>query len=103
MAPAARMTILTPVCSHELNGRSIVFPAEDRIEIRILGDDDGAQAAVFDGGAAYSLKVGDILLAAPSPVETVMVKLKEISFVDNLRSRMAGRSFSQRDDSQEAV
>ncbi len=89
--PSAQMTILTPICPHDLNGRSIVLAAEDTIGIEILGHDNEGQAVVFDGGAAVKLKVGDRLLVERSRVETVMVKLHEVSFVDNLRSKMAGR------------
>lgn len=89
--PSARLMILTPICPHDLNGRSIVLAAEDTIEIEIMGHDNEGQAVVFDGGAAVKLKVGDRLLVERSRVETVMVKLHEVSFVDNLRSKMAGR------------
>ena len=87
--PSARMTILTPICPHELNSRSIVLAAEDIIEIEILGNDDSGQLAVFDGWEAVNLKVADRLRVERSPVETVMVKLHEVSFVDNLRSKLA--------------
>ncbi len=90
VAPSARMMILTPICPHDLNGRSIVLPAEDSVEIRIMGKDDEGQAVVFDGGTAAALKVGDVLTARRSETETVMIKLREVSFVDNLRSKMAG-------------
>ncbi len=90
VAPSAQMMILTPICPHDLNGRSIVLPAEDSVEIRIMGKDDEGQAVVFDGGTAAALKVGDVLTARRSETETVMIKLREVSFVDNLRSKMAG-------------
>ncbi len=90
VAPSASMMILTPICPHELNGRSIVLPAEDRVELEIMGGDDEGQAVVFDGGAAIPLRVGDILRAERSAVETVMVRLRADSFVENLRSKMAG-------------
>ena len=89
--PSAQMMILTPICPHDLNSRSIVLAAEDTIEVDIMGHDDEGQAVVFDGGAAVWLKVGDRLSVERSGVETVMVKLHEVSFVDNLRSKMAGR------------
>lgn len=88
--PSAQMTIVTPICPHDLNSRSIVLAAEDAIEIEILGYDDEGQAVVFDGGAAVRLKVGDRLCVERSRVETIMIKLREVSFVDNLRSKMAG-------------
>ena len=88
--PNARMVILTPICPHALNGRSIVLSAEDRIEIEALGNDDLGQVAVFDGDTTISMMVGDRILIERSQVETILVKLKNISFLDNLRSKLAG-------------
>lgn len=88
--PNARMVILTPICPHALNGRSIVLSAEDRIEIEALGNDDLGQVAVFDGDTTIRMMVGDRILIERSQVETILVKLKNISFLDNLRSKLAG-------------
>lgn len=88
--PNARMVILTPICPHDLNGRSIVLSAQDVVEIEVLGNDDAGQAAVFDGDQAVCMKVGDRIRIERSEVETVLVKLKNISFLDNLRSKLAG-------------
>lgn len=88
--PTARMTILTPICSHALNGRSIVLSSEDLIEIEVLGSEDEGQAAVFDGDTFVHLNVGDRLRIERSETETVLVKLRAGSFLDNLRSKLAG-------------
>ena len=88
--PNARMVILTPICPQALNGRSIVLSAEDRIEIEALGNDDLGQVAVFDGDTTIRMMVGDRILIERSQVETILVKLKNISFLDNLRSKLAG-------------
>ena len=89
VAPGASMTILTPICPHALNGRSIVLPAEDRIEIEAMGNDDSGQVAVFDGDITFSMRVGDRIRIERSDVETILVKLKNISFLDNLRNKLA--------------
>lgn len=88
--PTASMTILTPICSHALNGRSIVLSSEDRIEIEVLGNQEKGQAAVFDGDTFVHLKVGDRLRIERSETETILVKLRAGSFLDNLRSKLAG-------------
>lgn len=88
--PNAQMMILTPICPHDLNGRSIVLSAQDVVEIEVLGNDDAGQVAVFDGDTTIYMKVGDRLRVERSEVETVLIKLKNISFLDNLRSKLAG-------------
>ncbi len=88
--PAARMTILTPICPHALNMRSIVFPAEDRIEIEMTGSDDGGQVVVYDGDAVWDVKPGVRIKIEEAETETLLIKLKHISFLDNLREKMTG-------------
>ena len=62
ISPTASMLMLTPICPHTLNSRSIVFSGEDRILIRIGegrrgGSDDAC--VTFDGDTCVQLKTGD--------------------------------------------
>lgn len=88
--PDAQMMILTPICPHDFNGRSIVLSAQAVVEIEVLGNDDLGQVAVFDGDLTMPMKVGDRIRIERSEVETILVKLKHISFLDHLRSKLAG-------------
>lgn len=89
--PCARMVLLTPICSHSLNSRSIVLSAEDRIKIEICSSISGdGQVAVFDGESVVELQVGDYIEIEQASMETMMVKIRNTSFLDNLRSKMAG-------------
>lgn len=88
--PAARMEILTPICPHALNIRSIVFPADDRIEIEMSGGNDQGQVVVFDGDAVWDVETGDRIKIEEAKTVTVLIKLKNVSFLDNLREKMAG-------------
>lgn len=90
MEPTARMTILTPVSAHSLNGRSVVLSSEDQIEIEVMGHVQDGQSAVFDGDSYVTLEVGDRILVERSEIETILVKLNAGSFLDNLRSKLAG-------------
>ena len=80
MAPAGRMMAVTPVCSHTLNARSIVLSERDRVKIGILGKG----LVTFDGDTSQKTGAGDYLIVERSHTETVMVKLKQISFMQNL-------------------
>lgn len=87
VAPGARMMILTPICSHALNARSIVLPAEDQLTIQV--PEEGHMLA-FDGNLAGELYCGDQILIRQSIVETILVQLKKISFLQNLSNKMIG-------------
>lgn len=90
IVPNSQMVVLTPICSHTLNSRSIVLSADDRIEVRIMGRKGTCQAAVFDGDTVTELYSGDSIEICRSQVKTILVKLRNVSFLDNLRNKMAG-------------
>lgn len=87
IAPAARMMVLTPICSHALNARSIVLAPEDRVQIRV---ENSGQVVSFDGDTSMELEAGDWISITSGRVETVMVKLKQISFMQNLSNHLGG-------------
>lgn len=88
--PGSQMTIMTPICAHSLNARSIVLSADDRITIVIEGGGDRAQVAVFDGDGVAELGTGDSVDICRSETVTTMVRLRHMSFLENLRDKMAG-------------
>ena len=87
--PQADMMILTPICAHTLNARSIVLPASNTIQIRIQGHTDGEQAASFDGDAEILLHSGDFIEVERAEMAAKMIKLKKTSFVERLREKLA--------------
>lgn len=88
IAPGAKMMVLTPVCSHALNARSIVLAPEDTVRIDFV---NGGQVAAFDGDTFIELEKGDSIRIKRSEMHTIMVKLKQISFMQNLSNHLAGR------------
>ncbi|MCD8224902.1 MAG: NAD(+)/NADH kinase [Clostridiales bacterium] len=87
VTPGARLIVLTPICSHSLNSRSIVLMGEDRVDIRVKGKED--QAVVFDGDQEACLSPEGVLSIRRSPEGTELIRLKDISFLDNLRDKMS--------------
>lgn len=85
ISPSARMMVLTPICSHSLNARSLVLAPEDRVEIRLL---NSGQVVSFDGDSFVELGAGDVIGIECSPMETVMVKIKQVSFMQNLSNHL---------------
>lgn len=87
VAPGAKMMVLTPICSHALNARSIVLPSEDQLTVQV--PEEGHMLA-FDGNPAGELYRGDQIVIQQSAVETVLVQLKKVSFLQNLSNKMLG-------------
>ena len=89
--PAASMIVITPISPHTWGTRSIVLNSEDEIMVEIgerhSGIDEMVKAS-YDGDYAEKLYVGDRIIIRKSNEYTKLVKLKRMSFVDNIRKKM---------------
>lgn len=88
--PTAKVFVITPICPHTLNLRSIILSSESLIEIEIIGLRNFEQAAVFDGDDSISLSAGDKVIIRESKSKIHFVKLNDTSFMENLRNKMRG-------------
>lgn len=89
--PKANLIVLTPVCPHTLNTRSIILSADDEIEIVMSeGKDNGNQEAMvsFDGRTGIFLNTGDHIFIKKSEAETSIIKMSNQSFLDVLHRKM---------------
>lgn len=91
LEPAANIMAITPICSHTLGARSIVLSADSRIKIEICSNrhfDDNDTKVYFDGNASYMLQAGDIINIRKSALDTKIMKLNRMSFVEVLHKKM---------------
>lgn len=89
--PGAKMILLTPICPHTLNTRSIVFAPEDEIAIEIpRGKDGGLQRmeASFDGSQKITLQTGDKIVVRRADKTIGILKLNTESFLAVLHKKI---------------
>lgn len=94
VSPTASMLVLTPICPHTLNSRSIVFSGDDRIRIEIgEGRRNGPDEAcvTFDGDTCEELKTGDYVEIHKSCEVTKILKINQVSFLEVLRDKLSRR------------
>lgn len=97
--PSAQLIVMTPVCPHTLNTRSIVLEKDDIIEIEICqqkptsSKDSGY--VYFDGDLATPLLNGDKILIKKSENSTDIIKLDSRSFLEVLRRKLNNNEDSQ--------
>ena len=93
MSPGTHAMVVTPICAHSLNKRSLVLDAADRINLEI-GQTKvaGADQAVFtvDGRNVGELATGDELEIQVSSAETKLIKLAGIGFFERMREKLNG-------------
>ena len=89
--PKARLILLTPICAHTLNTRSVVLSKDDAvlIEMACSARNEGMAAnAAFDGGSSLELIYGDCIEIRRSEKVTNLVKLTKRSFLSTLHRKL---------------
>ena len=92
--PKANLIVLTPICPHTFNTRSIILSAEDVVVVEVKPARDGRRLEVeanFDGSHRVLLQQGDRIQVARSEKTTGIVKLSEVSFLEILHKKMSGQ------------
>lgn len=88
--PNAQLLMLTPICPHTLNKRSIIFGADDEISIQI-GDNKKLKeerVATFDGEMFCHMISGDRIVIKRSDKKTRLIKTNKLSFLQRIRTKM---------------
>ena len=90
--PTADTILLTPLCAHTLNSRSIIFSADTIIEIEAKGfkyENQQKMQVQYDGDATgMMLEPGDVIKVRKSGLITKIMKLNDMSFVEQLGKKM---------------
>ncbi|MCR5279327.1 MAG: NAD(+)/NADH kinase [Lachnospiraceae bacterium] len=90
--PGAELLVLTPVCPHTMNSRSIILSAEDEVLIEIRDAKNGGEQLAFamsDGASHFELKTGDGFVMRRSDKRTRIIKLNRESFLEVLKTKMS--------------
>lgn len=87
-APESDLIIMTPICPHTLNSRSIVLSSENRIMLKVTGGEDREQFLSFDGDTVVKLRRGDRIEVERSEITTTLVQFSQVSFLENIRKKM---------------
>ena len=90
--PKAKLIVLTPICPHSLNQRSIILSPEDVIEIAVSAGREGQKQVVevnFDGNHTIALSTGDRIRIVRSEKTTEFIQLNQVSFLEVLHKKMS--------------
>ena len=83
--PSANMILVTPICPHTLNSRSLVFSPNTKIDVELLpGRDGNPMTAIssFDGSGTLLMHTGDKIEIKMSKKTTKILRLNKVSFLD---------------------
>ena len=90
--PGAKLILVSPICPHSMQNRSIVLAPEDTVTIEVEESREGQiqeVGAIFDGSHKQSLRTGDKLEIRKSCKTTGIIKLSQMSFLEILHRKMS--------------
>ena len=93
--PGAQLMVITPICPHTMNTRSVVLSRNDEVQIRIGNQRNAAEADAeaeiyFDGELFGSMRRGDRITIRASELTVKLVRLSSVSFLKSLHNKMDG-------------
>ena len=89
--PKAKLMIVTPICPHTFNSRSIILAPEDVITVEIPEGRDGRTQEMevcYDGNYKVRLVTGDRIQITESSKKMKILKLNRVSFLEVLHKKM---------------
>jgi NAD+ kinase len=90
ISPDVKVVLLTPICPHSLNSRSLVVSDEDTIKIEIIDNYHDVYLTV-DGQQGYKLRNGDRVIIKKAPFSAKLIKVSNRNFYDVLRTKLKDR------------
>lgn len=91
-SPASEVIMLTPICPHSLNQRSIILSGNDSVKLKIpISKDGGGQnmEVSFDGSHKEEVTTGDSIVIRKSEHYVDIARLGKDSFLDVLCRKMS--------------
>ena len=90
--PKTELLMITPICPHTFNQRTIVLSKDDEIVVEIPAGKEGKPQQVeasFDGSHQMMLQTGDSIRITKWEKEAVFLKLNQVSFLEILSRKMS--------------
>jgi NAD+ kinase len=84
--PTMDAVVLTPICSHTLTNRPIVVPADQRIDLRLLTDQDVMLTA--DGQVGFALNQWDTVEVRRASARIRLLRFAQKHFFSVLRTKL---------------
>lgn len=91
LAPTMEAMIITPICPHSLNKRSLVVSSDSKLRIEVGKTKDNYQDEGMirgDGQMLWTVSTGDVVWIEKARETFDMIRLGDVSFFDKMRSKL---------------
>ncbi len=89
--PRIESILLTPICTHSLFARSLIFDSESEITVEIPADESEKICVSCDGDDSVNIPSGSKIKIKKSNIYADFIRIKNDSFIDVLNSKLAQR------------
>lgn len=88
--PKIESILLTPICTHSLFARSLIFESNSEISVHIPENAENICISC-DGDPSFAVEAGSIVTVRKSAQYADFIRIKNDSFIDVLNSKLAQR------------
>ena len=85
--PTMKCIVMTPVCSHSLFARPVVFSHKSQLAVSASCDDNTQVYLTLDGAKTLTIARSDMIYITSSKIETKLIKFKDKSFYKVLNDK----------------
>ena len=85
--PNLNVIVLTPICPHTLQTRSLIVSAEESVQVKMQATHNDIMLTV-DGQTVYSLLPDDEVLVKSSPFRAKFIRFNGKSYYETLRAKL---------------
>jgi len=88
VTPDLKVIIITPICPHTLNARSLIVPSRQTVEVVVESDPGDVVILTIDGQVGIPLQPGDKISAREARFKAKLISVGEPAFFDKLQTRL---------------
>ncbi len=88
VSPTVDTVLVTPICPHTLNVRTLLVGVTDAIRVVIQSSERDPMQLTVDGQIAFPVETGDELLFHQSPLQARFITLDRGNFFQKLQTRL---------------
>lgn len=89
--PKIKSVVLTPICTHSLFSRSIIFDSDSQLCVKIPDEEKEEICISCDGDESIIIPSGSKIVIEKSKTYADFIRIKNDSFIDVLNSKLAQR------------
>lgn len=88
VTPDLKVILITPICPHTLNVRSLIISSEQSVEVVVESEPESVVMLTVDGQLGVPLEPGDRVHLSEAPFKSKIVSIGSASFFEKMQKRL---------------